>query len=467
MINRVLIRIKVIQILYSYLLVENKFTLEEAPAMPTKERRYAYGLYMNLLVLLILLSDRIERRRGEKPLNSTRFIERLRNDDRIRAELLKNNTESDEWKSLAARLVETVKNSGVYKIFLKEKDAGSLNAEEKFWPELVKLVLIPSIQLKNYAESLEGYSLKGYERMEEMVENTLTNFMGALDSLSEVLGTLEKSLELSRELYMRLLALAVDLTDLQERTLDSNRYKHLTTSEDLNPNMKFVENKAIKVLREDSEFKQYIEKNHISWLIEEPLMLRNLMKSISESEVYTRYMSNTEHSLKEDSDLWRELFRKVILENTDFLETLEEKSIFWNDDLSIIGDFVGKTFRRIEDGEYMPLLDKYKDEVDAGFGSALMRYVYKGRDEYRDWIVRAVADSQWDADRLAFMDVVILITALAEIMNFPEIPLRVSINEYIEIAKSYSSAKSGTFVHGLLAGILKDLREKGKLYKKD
>lgn len=201
------------------------------------------------------------------------------------------------------------------------------------------------------------------------------------------------------------------------------------------------------------------------------MLMERLLKSVLESDIYREYMespaeSDSSKALSRDSRLWRELFRKVILVNADFLEYLEDKSVFWNDDVEIMGTFVVKTFRRIEEGDPAAVLKQYKDDEDKMFGPQLLRYVYKNRERYDEWISQAVADSEWKADRLAFMDVVVIMTALAEMLNFPKIPLNVTMNEYIEIAKSYSTAKSGQFVNGLLASIIKKLQDEHILLKK-
>ena len=465
MINRILIRIKVVQILYSFFLVEKKFTLEDAPATLTREKRYAYGLYMDMLMLLVLMSESIEKGKREHPLTQTRFLQRIKEDDRIRTMLNRYHSEGAPLRALVDNLAGQVKESGIYKNFLKDYKAGVENAEDNLWREVFNQIIVNDPQVKEWAAEREGYTLKGYERTIEMMNGTLYNFITSQDSLSEALQTLSRSLDKARELYLRLLTLAVDLTDLQERNLDAARHKHLRTEEDLNPNMKFVENEAIDVLRNDPRIQSFLKDSKLNWFAEDPILMQTLLRSVLDSDIYKDYMEKPERSLAEDAQLWRDLFRKVILTNTSFLDALEELSVFWNDDLDVIGDFVGKTFRRIEEGTALPLLDKYKDEEDAAFGEELMRAVFKGREEYRGWINEAVANSQWDAERLAFMDVVVVITALAEILNFPKIPLNVSINEYIEIAKSYSSAKSGQFVHGLLAHILAGLKEQGRLLK--
>ena len=170
--------------------------------------------------------------------------------------------------------------------------------------------------------------------------------------------------------------------------------------------------------------------------------------------------------LHEDTEFWRNVCKQIILHDEDFLEALEEESVFWNDDLEIIGTFVLKTMKRFEEDDTRgAVLPMYKDEEDARFGSHLFADVVRNKDLYRRYIDDFINTEHWDTDRLAVMDVIITMTALAEIMNFPKIPLVVSINEYIELAKSYSTSKSGAFVNGLLSSIIGRLREEGRIQK--
>lgn len=463
MINRVLIRIKVVQILYSYLLVEKKFTLEEAPVSPTKEKRYAYGLYIDMLAVLVMISDTLGTRRKGAPAN-TRFIERVRHDDRISGAIRRLRSETNFNIDVAA-IGEALVESAIFKNYIKDIDKNIVGADDNMWREAFNQLIMTWPEVNMYAKSLEGYSLKGLERMQGMVNDTLMNFSSSQDSASDGIKTLENSLDMSRELYFRLLALAVDITDLQKRKLDSNRHKFLRTSDDLNPNLKFVENKAVEAILRNDSYNNYVEKNKIYWLQEDPLLVESLLKSVLGSEPYIKYMESPERNIHDDAELWRELFRKVIVPNTTFLDALEEKSVFWNDDLEIMSTFVQKTFRRVEEGNLNPILDKFKDDEDARFGSKLMGYVFRDKEKYSEWIQEAVKGSEWEAERLAFMDVVIIYAALAEILNFPGIPASVSFNEYIEIAKSYSSGKSGQFINGLLSCILGRLRNEGILLK--
>ncbi|MBD5171905.1 MAG: hypothetical protein HDT02_01590 [Bacteroidales bacterium] len=476
MINRILIRIKVVQILYSYLLVEKQFHLESLSGTPTKEKRYAYALYLDMLVLLIRVARNLERRRNEYPLADTRFISRLLIDDRIKSIMLKYSSSPFPLEAAVEPLTEAIAESGIYKSYLKAVDRGDMAAQESLWQDLIRMVVMPSPALSPLFEAREMYTLKSVARTEELLLETVRNFLSSQDNIEEVVRSLESSLDKARELYCRLLQLPVELTQMQDIIIDRNRHKHLPTEEDINPNMRFVENRAVRVLENDEMLLGYLKQNKVSWRQEYPIMMDDLLGQITRSELYREYMSlpapegetpeeRERIRMHEDAEFWRNVFKKIIFPNTHFLETMEEQSVFWNDDLDIIGTFVLKTLKRIEDGEIRPLLDKYKDDEDARFGAELMRAVYKGKDTYRRWISEALSVSSWESDRLAFMDVVIMETALAEIMNFPKIPLRVSINEYIEMAKSYSTSASGSFIHGLLGGIVSRLQKEGLLRK--
>ncbi|MDE5807713.1 MAG: transcription antitermination protein NusB, partial [Muribaculaceae bacterium] len=352
-----------------------------------------------------------------------------------------------------------------YKNWLKKSESGEIGVDEGLWKEIFNIFIMPDKGVNEVIAKRDNFTLKGVERMKEMMETTFSNFLASQDDGTDAIKAFSKSVDMARDLYFLLLILPLELTDLRERQLEENRNKYITTEEDLNPNLKFVENSLVDQIRHDDAIISYVEKNHLSWIQTDPLMMNALLKAVLESEIYQEYMEDPVSSPAKDFEFWKNIFKKVILENQDFLETLEDKSVFWNDDLEIMSTFALKTMRRISEGDRNAVLDKFKDEEDARFGYDLIRYVIKNKDEYRGYIDDVLMEHRWDRDRLAFMDVLVIETALAEILNFPKIPLSVSVNEYIEIAKSYSSSKSGAFVNGLLASVLKKLKENGKLHK--
>lgn len=465
MINRILIRIKVIQILYSFLLVEKQFVLEPQPSSPTKEKRFAYSLYQDLLVLFVKLSEAVAGPSGRKPLLRTQLVTRLLLDESLKALIRKYQEQAFPLAGAVDGLIEKIQDSGIYKNYLKDLSSGT--GEENLWQNIFNLIIAPDPRLNELIAGRDNFTLKAWERTKDMINRTFVNFLASHENISEVEKALAGSLDKARELYLRLLWLPVELTEMEDRLIDDNRHKFLKTQEDINPNMRFVDNRIVARLRDNRQLSDWVEKNKISWLSEDPLMMRKLLQVIKSSDIYATYMSSPLSGVQEDSDLWRMIFKNIILENPDFLETLEEKSVFWNDDLEIMTTFILKTLKRLEDeNAENVILDQYKDEEDARFGSELLRLVYRDKENLRLYINDALEGGNWDKERLAFMDIVILLTALAEILNFPKIPLQVSINEYIELAKSYSTPKSGIFVNGILGAVVRRLQKDGLLLKK-
>lgn len=467
MINRVLIRIKVVQLLYSYLLIEKHFMLESQPSAPTKEKRFAYGLYLDLLVLMVRIAENIEKRGGYRPLADTRFIKKILADETIKAQLRKYSAGGFPFESEVSPLAELVKESALYKNFLKQTGE-STGEDDQIWEKITNLILFQSASLTRKFTTIDNNTLGGVERTKGLLEETFRNFYASRDNIDDALKTLDLSMRRARDLYFRLLILPAELVRMRENQLEDNRNKYIPSAEDLNPNMRFVDNAFVRQVEANEDIRKYCETNGVSWLPAHRQLLESLLKKILDSDLYSEYMDFPATDFNTDTEFWRNVLKQIILHDEDFLEALETESVFWNDDLEIIGTFVLKTMKRfgeLKGPDESPVLPMFKDEEDARFGKILFSDVVKNKDVYRRYIDDAVHAEKWDSDRLAFMDVVITMTALSEILNFPKIPLVVSINEYIEIAKSYSTSKSGAFVNGLLFTITENLRADGKLLK--
>lgn len=451
---------KAVQLLYSYLLVEKPFSLESQPSSPTKEKRFAYNLYLDLIYLLVRIANQVKGKNRSLPLTESRFIIRCENDEKIKSLKVKYEKQPFPFSSVESLLADSVKNSLLFREF--EKNSLQQAQTDNFWEDVFNSIIITNSTLIELINQLPGYSLSGVDRMRELMEITFKNFYSSQDNLSDVVKTLELSMQKSRDLYMRLLALPVEITEVRLKQLEYNKRKLIKSEGDLNPNMKLVDNQIPSLINSNPEFSKYIEKNKLSWQMEDPELLEILLNAILESEIYNNYLLDPVSSLSHDSDFWRDIIVDVILNNKDFLEYLENKSVFWNDDLEIIGSFVLKTIKRFDNPEtrdtaVLPMFKDGENGRDAHFGSELISLVIKNKDLYRRYIEEALAKDKWETDRLAFMDIIITMTALAEILNYPDIPIPVSVNEYIEIAKSYSSEKSGQFINGLLASILTKL----------
>ena len=469
MINRELIRIKTVQLLYSYLLVENPFSLESQPSAPTKEKRFAYSLYLDLLFLLSRLAGQVDPR-GGYPLADTRFIRNVSSDEKIRSLASKYTPSQYPFRDLEKDLVAKIKESAIFKRFKNSVNESS--PDENIWKDIFEYIIIPDAALNAEISRRENYTLKGVDRMREIMNTTFTNFFASADNIQDALKILRHSMDKTRELYFRLLALPIAVTNLRERDIDNAQHKLLRNDKDINPNMRFVDNEFVKFLRENPDVQEGIKEYKIDWLAENESLVRSLLKVVTQCNLYNDYLEFPVTDFRTDCEFWRDLLRYIIFIDESFLEAMEDKSVFWNDDLDFIGTFIIKSIKRLAAKEdVVPVavddfvLPMFKDEEDASFGAQLLGEVIRRKDYYRGLILESIDNSQWEIERLAFMDAVIIMTALAEIMNFPKIPLTVSFNEYIEIAKYYSTPRSGVFINGLLGKIVGDLQEKGLIYK--
>ncbi len=284
------------------------------------------------------------------------------------------------------------------------------------------------------------------------------------DKPSDAKQALELSLDASFELYHYLLLLPVELTRLQDRRLDNAKNKYLPTKEDLNPNTKFIDNLFVQKLEQCEALQDFVAERGLSWDGKEAY-LRLILDKIINSDIYADYMSSEEQSLEKDAEFWRAVMKRIILPDDDLVEVLEDISIYWNDDLDVIGTFVLKTIKKISAEGELELLPQFKDDEDRRYAGLLLESALKHREEYMELIDRFVSKDSWDTERLAFMDVVILFVAISELEYVPSVPVVVTINEYVEIAKNYSTQKSGSFINGILISIINYLKSIGRLNK--
>ena len=272
------------------------------------------------------------------------------------------------------------------------------------------------------------------------------------------------SLSKAYDLYNYLLLLIVAVTNYAQKRIDASKSKLAPTPEELSPNMKFVENKFVAQLEVNKQLANFSTNQKRSWNNDEDFV-KGLYEQIIVSDIYKEYMSSTVSSYENDRELWRKLYKTFIYNNEDLDVLLEDQSLYWNDDKYIIDTFVMKTIKRFDErnGANQQLLPEFKDDEDQEFARRLFRRTILNSDYYRHLISENTRN--WDLDRVAFMDVVIMQCALAEILSFPNIPVSVSLNEYVDIAKIYSTPKSGSFVNGTLDGIVNQLKKEGKLTK--
>ncbi len=272
------------------------------------------------------------------------------------------------------------------------------------------------------------------------------------------------SLSKAYDLYNYLLLLMVELTRFADRRIDNRRHKLRPTYEDLNPNTRFIDNAFMAQLAANKQLEEFGKNQKRSW-DDESEFVKRLFEQIEASDVYQAYMAKESLTYEDDRELWRKLYRTFIAQNDDIDELLEEQSLYWNDDKTIVDTFVLKTIKRFdpENGDGQELLPEFRDDEDKEFASKLFRNAINNAEAYRG--LMAGNTKNWNMERLAFMDILIMQVALAEILSFPSIPVSVSLNEYVEIAKMYSTPKSGGFINGMLDTIVNQLKKENKLNK--
>lgn len=268
----------------------------------------------------------------------------------------------------------------------------------------------------------------------------------------------------SYDLYFYLLLLMVKITDLYEERVEMKKNKFLPTEEDLNPNTHLIENKFIKQLRTNKTLNKYLSERPMSW-DENETFVKNLLDTILSSEEYKDYTANVSPTYADDKDFWRKIFKQYIYLNNELDDILEDESIYWNDDVETVETFVLKTIKQFseQNGDNQPLLPMFKDEEDKQFALKLLNETILNEKKYRQLIEKHT--QKWDFDRIAFMDMIIMQVAIAELYTCESIPTSVTLNEFIDIAKSYSTPKSGTFVNGILDAIANEAKKEHIIFK--
>jgi N utilization substance protein B len=280
-------------------------------------------------------------------------------------------------------------------------------------------------------------------------------------SVSE--NELIKSIQKTTDLYFHLLNLSVFITKYAEDCIEIAKNKFRPTQEELNPNMKFVNNLFVKQLLANIEFLENIKSLSASWN-DNPEVIKSIYSEIQQSDFYIEYMSSSENDFKEDKILWRNIFEKIIANNVLLDEALEDQCIYWNDDLELALSFVVKTTKQMQEETISEsLLPKISREEDIVFAKELFTDVILNKNDYRDLISRL--SQHWDPERIAFMDILIMLIAISELVKFPTIPINVTINEYIEISKMYSTEKSHMFINGILDKAVAILKSEKKILK--
>lgn len=272
------------------------------------------------------------------------------------------------------------------------------------------------------------------------------------------------SLDKAYDLYNYMLLLMVEVGRMSVRVLEMRQARSKKLRDGIHWSRKFVDNRFIIQLDSNRQLRSYCAEQDLSWE-EQETFVRELYNKVEESECYKQYMASETSSYAEDREIWRLIYRNVFVDNDELSELLEETNVYWNDDKHIIDTFVLKTINRFTENSNasQPLIPEYKSDADREFATKLLFKAIVGQEFLNSLI--AESTRKWDFKRIALMDRIILRLGLAEITAFPGIPLSVSINEYVEIAKMYSTPKSDKYINATLDTIAKRLIEEGKLVK--
>ena len=271
------------------------------------------------------------------------------------------------------------------------------------------------------------------------------------------------SLSKAYDLYNQLLMLIVAVTRESRRRLDvvQAKARREGTPE---PSRKFADNRFALQLESNKQLGEFMETQKRTWA-DEPEFVGHLFELIEQSQIYKDYMESEDDDYNTDRELWRRIYRTLIQENDDLDQLLEEQSLYWNDDKEVVDTFVLKTIKRFDEknGAKQELLPEYDSEEEKDYARKLFRSTILNADDYQR--LMSEASRNWDFSRLAYMDVIIMQIAIAEMMTFPTIPLSVTINEFGELAKYYSTPRSAGYINGMLDTIARHLIKTGRLMK--
>lgn len=297
----------------------------------------------------------------------------------------------------------------------------------------------------------------------KVVQLTYAYYQNGNHNMEQAEKELLFSLSKAYDLYNYLLAFIVAVTREERRRFEIGTQRAQREGAEL-PSQRFAYNRFAVQLEENKQLNDFLEAQKLTWN-NDIEFVRKVCDQVEQSRIYQEYMADTDDSYEADREIWRKIYRTLIQENEDLDSILEDKSLYWNDDKEIVDTFVLKTIKRFspENKSEQALLPEYKDDEDRDFATKLFRATILNADTYQRYM--SESSRNWDFSRLAYMDVVIMQIAIAEMLTFPNIPISVTINEYVDLAKLYSTPKSAGYINGMLDAIARHLVDSGKLLK--
>lgn len=273
------------------------------------------------------------------------------------------------------------------------------------------------------------------------------------------------SIDAIQDLYLTMLSLLIEIGKQETIFLHKSSQKHLATPQERNPNEKFIKNAIFQILCENNSLSIALENRKINnWTLNDDYIIL-VLNDIKQSDLYAKYMNNNVNSFEEDRDFMVDLFMEVIVPNEKLYEYLEDNTLTWVDDIPVVNTQIIKQLKgikQIEEGNFrVPKL--YKDNEDRDFVKELFRKTVLNEPEFAKEYVDKTPN--WDSERIAEIDTIILKMAICEFVKFPSIPVKVTLNEYLELAKEYSTPKSSIFINGILDNLVKELQTSNKIVK--
>lgn len=298
----------------------------------------------------------------------------------------------------------------------------------------------------------------------KVVKTLYAHIEGGVADVETSVRNLRFSIDKTYDLYFQMLWLAVEVRRYAASRIELCRHKKLPTPEDLNPNTKFIDNRALLQIEQSDVVVDYLKKHALSWSAY-PELIKDLYRRLTESEAYKKYMAEPTRTFKGDVALLKAFYSSADVEDSELLESvLEEQSIFWNDDLGFALIMVVRTLEDMRASQSdVPVLPEFKSDDDLEFAVTLFRAAAEEYDDNVHSVERFITN--WDVERIAFMDILIMSAAVAELRTFPEIPSKVTLDEYIEIAKYYSTPGSNVFINGVLDKLNATLTAEGVIVK--
>jgi len=283
------------------------------------------------------------------------------------------------------------------------------------------------------------------------------------DNLQKEEKFLYHSIDKMYELYVSMLQLMVEVRNMERNHIKIASQKFLATPEELKPNTKFINNKVLLELESSPSITKFVEDYKVDRWETDSEFVNEIWKQVKESALYKKYMASEKNSFKKDKDFIIELYKEIIAPNEKLADYFEGEQISWTDDLPFVNTWVVKSLSKLKENHPFNLGNLYKDSDDKKFVVDLFRKVLLNHEKFEADIAEVTPN--WDAERIADLDMILLKMAICEFLYFPSIPTRVTINEYIEISKDYSTSKSSFFINGVLDKLLKKYTESKRLNK--